>query len=1387
MSNSRANGLTTVASVAARLADLVVASPSTLTQIPSSTNTFGQSIQLHALNNQADLTTATEQSQATHKVLAVLTDSSHLLGAIPTLYSQLASRAPTVLHTSLESDDYSSVTAVRQTGVAVLASTGTFEVLQTSVLAHLLALRSALPVVNVIPPKFVEASPALPVSYIERAITAFKLDGVIDAFHGGVQDIPGLRASDVPEFIKAAPASLVDFERVIEVARETAELLHVKLWEYTGASDATNVLIVLGCVTEIVENVVHKLVGKGKSVGVLRVRLYRPWSDQMLLHVLPPTVERVAVLDIANELTTPFGPLFLDVAAAFNSGLWTGEVPVIREAKIDGGAVVTTEIIHSAFDLISQSHSNVGAILLASKNQVKSHHIFNGKDREIYEKIEENSTESAYVKLLSQTFKDRLVLSNVIGYDSVWGKLGVSRIENSDYSTEFGFGLLTTYVQRRDSLNHLVSQLLEHSSRLSQSLASALKEWNAHKCDPEKAAKYAKEIIEALSSVSERSKHESLTKLWESKELLSKSALWLIGGDKLSYDIGNSGVHQVISSKENINILVLDTQPYSEKIDVKSGFDVRKKDIGLYAMTYGGVYVASIALNSSYAQSLRAIKEAEAFPGPSVILAYAPRARIENGKVNSVSLPLAVLKETKMAVDSGYWPLYRWNPSLDAKGEEQFQLDSDRIKKELKEFLERENHFAMLLKTHPDLPTTITESSEIKLAKIVKQKVHDSFNQLFSNLNATPILILYGSDGHNAASLAKRVASEAKQKGLRPRCMPMDDFDVEDLSREQFVLFIVSTAGQGEFPTNSKQTWKSLQTTSPGSIDFEKMQYAVFGLGDSHYWPLPEDAIYFAKPGKDLDEKLALLGAKRFAEYGIGDDQHPDGFMTGYNGFAPHLWKALGVDDVEVAVEVAAPPDDYIKESSNFLRGSIVEGLADTSTGALSELNNKLTKFHGIYGQDDRDLREDRARQGLEYAFSFMVRVRVPGGVCRPEQWLALDKISDKYANGTIKITTRQAIQFHGIVKKNLKQSIADMNHALMDTIAACGDVNRNVMCNPNPDISELHREVFEFSKALSAHLTPKTTAYHEIWLDKKLINTTDEEPIYGKTYLPRKFKIAIAVPPSNDVDVFAHDLGYIAIIENKKLLGFNVTVGGGMGMTHGNKKTFPRIADVLGFVTPDLAVQVAEKVVLVQRDNGDRTNRKHARLKYTIEDHGIEWFRNEVEKLLGFKLQKARPYKFTRNGDNYGWSRGFDGKWHFTLFVTNGRVKDTPEKQLKEALREIAKVLKGEFRFTPNQHLIISNIENKQKLLIETLLAKYGLSNDGLSGLRLNSMACVALPTCALAMAESERYLPSLITKIEDLLDNVGLREEEISIRMTGCPNGCARPQIAEIAFVGK
>lgn len=484
--------------------------------------------------------------------------------------------------------------------------------------------------------------------------------------------------------------------------------------------------------------------------------------------------------------------------------------------------------------------------------------------------------------------------------------------------------------------------------------------------------------------------------------------------------------------------------------------------------------------------------------------------------------------------------------------------------------------------------------------------------------------------------------------------------------------------------------------------------------------------------------------------------------------------------------------NEALKESSHFLRGTILEGLADSSTGAISADDQQLTKFHGMYLQDDRDVRNERRKKKLDKAYSFMVRIGLPGGICTPKQWLTVDELVDYTSYHTIKLSTRQAFQLHGVLKGNLQSTIKTINEAMMSTLAACGDDNRNVIATSNPYQSYIHQQVQPVVEKVSAHLKPKTNAYSEIWLNGEKVashsSAENEEPLYGRTYLPRKFKIAFAVPPTNDVDVFTNCLGFIAIVENEELVGFNISVGGGMGMTHGKNETFPRIGDIMAFCTVDQVLDVAEKIVTVQRDFGDRVDRAHARFKYTVDDRGVDWIREETEKRLGYTLGEPREFEFTSMGDRYGWVEGADGKYHLTLFLESGRVVDDERGPLRTGLREIARIHRGDFRLTANQNLIIARVAPEDRVVIDGLVEKYKLDRyKRISGIRGNQVSCVALPTCGLALAESERYLPVLLSELEFILEELGLASDEIVIRSTGCPNGCARPYVAEIALVGR
>lgn len=480
--------------------------------------------------------------------------------------------------------------------------------------------------------------------------------------------------------------------------------------------------------------------------------------------------------------------------------------------------------------------------------------------------------------------------------------------------------------------------------------------------------------------------------------------------------------------------------------------------------------------------------------------------------------------------------------------------------------------------------------------------------------------------------------------------------------------------------------------------------------------------------------------------------------------------------------------NERLKAESDHLRGTITTDLKDEITGGFTGDNFMMIRFHGMYQQDDRDIRAERAAQKLEPLHNVMLRARMPGGIITPAQWLAIDKFAgEQTMYGSIRLTTRQTFQFHGVLKPNIKPMHQFLHQIGIDSIATAGDVNRNVLCTSNPVESALHQEAYQWAIKISEHLLPKTRAYAEIWLDEEKVETTETEPVLGDNYLPRKFKTTVVIPPHNDVDVHANDLNFVAIAENGQLIGFNVLVGGGLAMTFGDTSTYPRRAEELGFISLEHVLKVAEHVVTVQRDYGDRVNRKNAKTKYTIDRIGVDNFRSEVEKRVGVAFEPVKPYEFTSRGDRFGWVEGIDGKHHLTLFIENGRVLDFPGKPLKTGLAEIAKIHQGDLRMTANQNLIIAGVPTAQKAHIEQLARQYGLLDETHSEQRKNSMACVSFPTCPLAMAEAERYLPELVTKIEGLLSKNGVDDDHIVLRVTGCPNGCGRAMLAEVGLVGR
>ncbi|KAL1597975.1 Sulfite reductase [NADPH] subunit beta [Paraconiothyrium brasiliense] len=1367
------------------------------------------------------------------KLTSVATSSSILIKSIPHLYK--LAQYPVVIHVSVQPSsypDYSDITSVRQCGFTFLHSETLQQTQDIALTAHALATKSGKGVIHF----FASGSTAFAnkeiqeedqevvrrildvnraadyqntkseetglyaddgrsatVSFARSQGPSASLAPATSAQNG--QSLPvsernstradsssdsSRRESSAASGVSASSATTVESLASKPVSSEDIYRFAAQIWadikdatgrsydafSYTGPSNAEAAIFLFGADVAVFATEIDTVDASVDyaNTGIISFRLYRPWLGASLAPLLPQSIKRIAVLEQVRRQTTRWGPLLLDVLMSVKS---SQSSPLVVGYQL---GYINKDTVQQAMRGIFQN--------LMSEKPVQNLQIGNlDGPTEKKTKAEQPSLENAYMKILDQVFGEKLLIANQLGSQHA----GVSNEISS--SPEYGFGSLIARKEHRQRFIDEVREASKSNAFVTKSPLEWLAKWALDAEDSTKANVLAQEVIARLSNDGS----SAASQLLSNKKLFYRESPWLVGSDAWAYDLGNSGVHHVLASGENVNMLIIDSTPYSERTAADA--NRRKKDIGLYAMNFGNAYVASVAAYSSYTQVLEAMIEADKFDGPSVVLAYLPYEK-------ETDSPLTVLQETKKAVDAGYWPLYRWDPRGDEKGEPNFQLDSERIKKELEEFLARDNYLSQVMKRHPEFSANLSGSYGTEVRQLQKRKAKDAYSKLLEGLQGDPLTVLFASDNGNAENLAKRLARRGKARGLKTICMAMDEYPLEDLSGEQNVALITSTAGQGEFPQNGRTFWETVKDST--DLDLATVNFAVFSLGDSHYWPRKEDKIYYNKPGKDLHARLVTLGGKPLTECGLGDDQDPDAYQTGYGEWEPKLWQALGVDNVEGLPDEPPPvTNEDIKAASNYLRGTIEEGLQDTSTAAISAADQQLTKFHGTYMQDDRDLRDERKAQGLEPAYSFMIRCRLAGGVATPKQWLQMDEISTKLGNETMKLTTRQTFQFHGVVKTKLKPAMQAINKALMTTIAACGDVNRNVMCSSLPEHNAFHKQVHGISQKISDHLLPSTTAYHEIWLEdnetkekRKVAGEAvqDHEPLYGPVYLPRKFKITIAIPPHNDTDVYAHDIGLIAIKgKDGNLEGFNVLAGGGMGATHNNKKTYPQTGRMFGYAPADQVHIVCEKIMLVQRDNGDRKNRKHARLKYTIDDMGVDVFRSKVEELWGEHFADPKAFHFDSNIDTFGWQKDENGLNHFTFFIENGRIEDTPDFPMKTGLVEVAKVHKGEFRLTGNQHLILSNVKDEDLDSMKELMKKYKLDNTNFSGMRLSSSACVAFPTCGLAMAESERYLPELISKLEGTLEEAGLRQDSIVMRMTGCPNGCARPWLAEVAFVGK
>ncbi|KAJ2813478.1 Sulfite reductase [NADPH] subunit beta, partial [Coemansia furcata] len=906
------------------------------------------------------------------QLISALVAGKDLISLIPTLRTLARQRSPAlVLHVPVSSaSDVSDVLAVRDSGCAILRSTSQQGAVDYALAASIAAQRLGTPIVHCFP-----AGSADSIEF--QGYAAASTQEAIGAYLQTEKP----SSESVHDVVSQALAVVVGEKR--------------ELVSYFGAEDAQVVYVTFGDVIN------REAIGAG--VGVVQVSLARPLNSEALGQVVPASAKRVVALEHVRRAPTGWGPLFFDLALV----PWEHR-PILLNAVSSSSAgldALTSEQLNAitthVLTLASPAHFDAATVAGIPEDVNAPPH---SQDED---EPNEATTVGAYGQLLRDVFGSRLRVANACESQSIWGNGG-----RAESTPEFGFGRLAAAAQERTRLVAAVTALLRDVSvPLSRELHAALAEWLGARDNPLVAsAGAAAQISELLKA--EAASNSALGDVVGLQAHFAAQSDWLVGGDAWAYDVGGSGVHHVLSSGMNVNMLVVDTA--ADPTAVQRG-GARKKDVGLYAMNYGSAYVASVAVYASYAQVLQALAEADAFPGPAVVVAYLPQA----------ASPIGVLQQSKRAVDEGSWPLYRWDPRHDPGS---FKLDSEKLRRELADFLKRDSALAAVARATPKLSAAIAPVSvEARAGDRLARKARGDVDALMAGLTVSgpPLLILYASDGGNGEEAARRLARSARRRGMTVQCMAMDEYDFEELAYERTLVISVSTAGQGEIPTAGREFLKALLATS---ANLSETAFAVFGLGDSHYWPRAEDAVFYNKPARDLDRRLAELGARRIVGPGLGDDQDADGWEAGFGAFESDLWQALNLDVVSSAAdEPEEPPartDEENKVISNFLRGTIAQAIADTSTGAVDEWDGKLLKFHGTYMQDDRDVRAGRLARGEEKAFSFMIRVRLPGGVATPAQWLAMDALASEHGNQTMKITTRQTFQLHGVLKRNLRETM---------------------------------------------------------------------------------------------------------------------------------------------------------------------------------------------------------------------------------------------------------------------------------------------------------------------------------------------------------------------------